>query len=486
MSVDLTRRLFLRLLGVVYLAAFASLDWQVDGLLGPDGVLPADAYLARVASALGDAVGSRVPTVFWLDAGPGSLHLVCRAGIALALLLVAGLVPLVALALLWALYLSLVAVGQTFLSYQWDALLLETGFLAIFWAPLAWRLDAPSARAPSPIVLWLLRWLAFRLMFFSGWVKLASGDPAWWSLDALSFHYETQPLPAWTSWYAHQLPAWLQRLSCAWMFVVELALPPLIFLGRVPRLVACAGLVALQLLIAATGNYGFFNLLSIVLCVPLLDDGWLARIWPRRRGSRGPRRAERRWKIALDGLVAGLLLALSVPLSFAQGFGVPATAAPPVATLARALAPYHLVSSYGLFAVMTTSRPEIVLEGTTDGVEWRPYVFRWKPGPLARAPSFAGTNMPRLDWQMWFDALYLERMLASGRTSARLVTPALLARLREASPAVLALLAEDPFHGRRPRELRWRLWDYAFTDFAERRTTGDWWRRSLLYDERRG
>jgi uncharacterized membrane protein YphA (DoxX/SURF4 family) len=484
-SVVLTRRLFLRLVGVVYLAAFVSLEWQVDGLLGPNGLMPAGAYLARVAGVLGDDAPWRVPTLFWLDASPSSLRAACLAGIATSLVLIAGLVPLAALIVLWALYLSFVGVGQLFLSYQWDALLLETGFLAIFWAPLALRLDAPRARAPSPIVLWLLRWLAFRLMFFSGWVKLASGDPAWWSLDALSYHYETQPLPAWTSWYAHQLPSWFQKLSCAWMFVVELALPFLIFCGRRPRLVAFAGLVALQLLIAATGNYGFFNLLAVVLCVPLLDDGWLARVWPRRLGSRDRRPAERPWKLALDGLVAALVLLLGGPLSLAQLTGLPVTSLPPVGALLRALAPFHVVSTYGLFAVMTTSRPEIVIEGTVDGVEWRPYVFRWKPGPLARAPAFAGTGMPRLDWQMWFDALYVERMLASGQTGANLVTPALLARLRERSPQVLALLDADPFAGEAPRELRWRLWDYEFTTRQQREATGDWWRRSLLYEERR-
>lgn len=483
MSALLTRRLFLRLLGVVYLSAFASLEWQVEGLLGPDGILPASAYLTRAVEVFGDDAKMRIPTLFWLDPSAEMLRLVCRAGIVLSLLLIAGIWPVVVLPALWWLYLSLVSVGQIFLAYQWDALLLETGFLAIFWAPSAWRLDAPSVREPSPIVLWLLRWLVFRLMFFSGWVKLASGDPTWWSLDALKFHYETQPLPAWTSWYAHQLPAWIQQASCAVMFVIELALPWLIFLGRVPRLVAFVGFVLLQLLIAATGNYGFFNLLSAVLCVPLLDDGWLERVWPRRLGSRGPRPAERGVKRALDVAVAALVLALSVPLSLGQAFGIRATSLPGVERLFHALAPWHLVSGYGLFAVMTTNRPEVVLEGTVDGVEWRPYVFRWKPGPLDRAPTFTAPKMPRLDWQLWFDALYLERMLATGMRSGRVVTPALLAKLREGSPAVLALLADDPFDGEKPRAVRWRLWDYEFTDAAERQASGDWWRRSLLYEE---
>lgn len=480
-----TRGVFLRGVGLVYLCAFVSLRWQIVGLLGSDGLLPATAFLERAAAALGTSASWQLPTLFWLGASDFLLHAACVAGAVSAALVVLGIAPLATLALCWLLYLSLVGVGQQLLSYQWDALLLETGFLAILWAPLAWRLDAVATRAPSPIVLWLLRWVLFRLMFFSGFVKLASGDPTWWSLDALSVHFVTQPLPTWTAWWAYQLPSWLLRLACLVMFVIELALPFLIVLGRRARLIAFVGLVGLQVAIATTGNYGFFNLLSIVLCLPLLDDAQLARVSPRRRrGDATAGRREHAWKLALDGIVAILLLALSLAPALGRLTGVRLDASlAPLAALQRAAAPLQLTGTYGLFAVMTTRRPEITLEGTVDGSEWRPYVFRWKPGPLDRRPAFVGTGMPRLDWQMWFDALYVERMLAGGRGGANLITPALLERLRAGSPAVLGLLAADPFDGARPTALRWRLDDYRFTDRAERAASRAWWKRTLLHEE---
>mgnify|MGYP001173716992 CR=1 FL=1 len=484
-----TRSLFLRALGAVYLAAFLSLHWQASGLWGHDGLLPAASYLERAREALGDDALWRVPTVFWLDASDDALRAVGAVGAVSAVLLMAGLVPLAATVACWILYLSLCGVGQLFLGYQWDALLLETGVLAILWSPPAWRLGGPHVREPSRIVLWLVRWLLFRLLFASGVVKLASGDPTWWSLTALAVHYQTQPLPSWTSWYANLLPLWLQKASCAVLFVIELALPLLIPFGRRARLVAFAGFVALQVGIGATGNYGFFNVLTIVLCIPLLDDAVLAHLpWPRGGpprvpGASGTPASEGRGRVAVEVAAAILLLSLSVPMTIAQLTGLSATSVPPAAFLLRALAPLRLSSTYGLFAVMTTTRPELTIEGTADGTDWRPYVFRWKPGPLDRRPPIAGLGMPRLDWQMWFDALHVERMLASGGRGGSLITPALLARLRERSPSVLDLLAGDPLDGKPPIALRWRLDEYRFTDPAERTASGDWWARRLLHEE---
>lgn len=483
-----TRALFLRALGVVYLAAFLSLHAQVLGLYGHEGLLPAASYLERARAALGSDAPWQLPTLFWLDASDASLRAACAVGAACALLLVAGIAPLAAAAACWVLYLSLCGIGQLFLGYQWDALLLESGLLGVLWSPLAWRLGA-AVREPSHVVLWLVRWLLFRLMFASGFVKLASGDPTWWSLTALAVHYQTQPLPSWTAWYANLLPLALQRVCCAAMFAIELVLPFCIALGRRARLLACAGFVALQLGIAATGNYGFFNLLTIVLCIPLLDDASLSRVrLPRRRHAGATQhvpRAERpaRARGIVHVVAAAVLVALSAPLLLAQLTRLPATSVPPASLLLPALAPWRLTSTYGLFAVMTTTRPELTIEGTVDGSEWRPYVFRWKPGPLDRRPPIVGLGMPRLDWQMWFDALHVQRMLATGGRSGSLVTPVLLARLREGSPAVLALLERDPFDGALPTALRWRLDEYRFTDAASREASGDWWQRTLLHEE---
>jgi predicted DCC family thiol-disulfide oxidoreductase YuxK len=471
--------LFLRLLAVVYLIAFASLWLQIDGLVGSEGVLPAGPWLEDMRERIGTEAYRRLPTLAWLDAGDGSLHLLSAAGVVLSLFLVVGLAPVPILAMLWALYLSLVTVGQTFLSFQWDILLLETGFLAIWLAPL--RVWPTFVRSPGPsrVAVFLLHWLLFRLMFSSGIVKLLSGDAVWWDLTALEIHYETQPLPTWTAWYVHQLPGLVHRASCLIMFVTELAVPFLIFAPRRLRHLGCAALVALQVLIAATGNYTFFNLLTILLCVTLVDDS----LWPRRLRERrpveGPGRPRGRWPLwALAG-PATVLLVLSLHV-MGRTLQRPHWLAPSavwdeVAEVYGEWAwPLHVVNSYGLFANMTESRPEIVIEGSDDLREWEPYEFRWKPGDPSRRPRFVAPHQPRLDWQMWFAAL------GDYRQPRNRWFGELLERLLEGSPAVLGLLAENPFPDEPPRFVRAVVYDYRFTDFAERRESGHWWRRESV------
>lgn len=264
------RWLFLRALALVYLCAFLSLVVQVEGLIGSRGIVPAEELLRVLRQRTGVERYWLLPTLFWIDASDRALLLLCGGGAVLSLALLAGLAPVPTLTLLWALYLSLVGVGQVFLGYQWDALLLETGLLAVFFAP--WGLRPRVAGEPPWVVLWLLRWLLFRLMFSSALAKLTSGDPTWRSLSALDYHYWTQPLPTWIGWHMHQLPSWFQKASVAAMFGVELLVPLLVFAGRWARVAALVPLVGLQLLIAATGNYAFFNLLTAALCLTLLHD----------------------------------------------------------------------------------------------------------------------------------------------------------------------------------------------------------------------
>lgn len=480
---SLVARLFLRGLGLVYLIAFLSLEWQVEGLLGADGLRPVSAFLERARQAFGGVDLVRLPTVFWLLESDAAMRAACWVGAAAALLLIGGTLPLASLIVLFCLYLSFVNVGAPFLNYQWDALLLETGFLAIFWAPATARMASPNAGQPSLVITWCLRWLVFRLLFFSGWVKLASGDPVWWDLSALEYHYETQPLPTWTAWYAHQLPAWLQKTSVAGTFVVELVFPFFLVAGRRLRAVAATGFVALQILIGATGNYGFFNLLSVVLCLPLLDDAQVFRLVPGRFRARIATSIQPAGigRTAVSSLAAILVLTLTVPATITQLTGVRDGLASAFDSIARAARPFHLASRYGLFAVMTRTRPEVILEGSEDGVTWTPYVFRWKPGPLDRRPVFVEPDMPRLDWQMWFDGLHIERAVQSGQRAHGVVTPSVLEKLREGSPAVLGLLGPDPFAGHPPRHLRWSLYDYRFTDPTERSTDGAWWKRRPVY-----
>ena len=254
--------MFLRLLGLTYLIAFVSLAVQVTGLVGADGILPAGLYLDRLRDSYGGQAYRLFPTLLWLSSSDLALRGLCWLGAALATLLIAGIAPVGVLPLLWVSYLSLTVAGQTFLAFQWDTLLLETGLLACFYAPRGLRPTLTTERPPSPVARWLLWWLLFRLVLLSGITKIASGDPTWADWTALTYHYATQPLPLWTGWYVHQLPVWIHRLSAGGMFVVELLLPWAIFVPtrwHRARLGACAGLVLLQVVIGVTGNYGFFR-----------------------------------------------------------------------------------------------------------------------------------------------------------------------------------------------------------------------------------
>src|SRR5262245_51251805 len=272
--------LFLRALGLIYLIAFVSLWTQIIGLVGKNGITPLEQYMQWAEHQLPGLEGLHLlPTLCWFITSDSFLQMQCTAGAMLSIALIFGLVPVPALFCLWLLYLSLTTVCDVFLSFQWDILLLETGFLAIFFAPMRLRLRRDDQ--PSEMFLWLIRWLLFRLMFESGCVKVLSGDKTWCDLTALNYHYETQPLPTWIGWYAHQLPAGFQKFSVVIMFVIEMAVPFLIFAPRRARLCSCVPLVLFQVLIAVTGNYCFFNLLTLILCLALLDDAALLRLVPK-------------------------------------------------------------------------------------------------------------------------------------------------------------------------------------------------------------
>lgn len=453
--------LFLRLIAAIYAISFASLGMQITGLAGARGIVPAAQFLNAVREQTGIDRLWRLPTVCWLGASDEVLVSLCVAGVLISCVALAGALEPLCLFCLWALYLSLAGVSGPFLNFQWDALLLEAGFLAIFLAPLrVWAGSSPAARV-SPIPRWLLLWLLFRLMFESGVVKLSSSDPTWRNLTALAFHYETQPLPLWTSWYANQAPMWFQKMSVLSVFVIEFVGAVLIFAPQNLRRLAALALIFLQLLIAGTGNYAFFNLLTIALCVLLLDDAFFARRAP-------PVPPSRTWPNWVLAPIAVLCLVVTVPQligSFRMRLSWPAS----ISALQEAVAPFRSMNGYGLFAVMTTSRPEIVVEGSDDGLVWRAYEFRWKPGDLNKRPRLVAPHQPRLDWQMWFAALggYQQSPWFLG----------FVARILEGSPEVLALLASNPFPDAPPRYVRAELYDYHFTRRGD--DPRAWWKRSF-------
>ena len=451
--------LFLRGLGLIYLAAFGSFALQAPGLAGSDGILPVASYLQGLREQEGLSAYALAPTLFWLNASDFALLAVPLAGMFAAMLIVIGKWMMPSLIAAFALYLSCVYAGQDFMLFQWDMLLTETGFLAIF---------LPGG---SRIVVWLFRWTTFRYLLMAGAAKLLSGDQTWRGLTALQYHFETQPLPTPFAWHAAQLPHWMLACGTAATLFVEVAAVFLIFMPRNLRMTAAWCALVFEALISLTGNYNFFNLLTMLLCVWLFDDAAMRRVIPARIGesivarTRQPARAA-----TLAAAIAALAI---VPLGADRLSRMFAGAPLPViGAVDEALSPLLIVNAYGLFAMMTTTRPEIVIEGSNDGNEWREYAFRYKPGDVMQKPKWNIPHQPRLDWQMWFAALggsWEEPWFAS-----------LLQRLLEGSPPVLALLGTNPFPDHPPKFVRATLYGYKFADAATHAATGQWWVRRKI------
>ncbi len=469
-----SRWVFLRLLGAVFLVAFGSLWVQLDGLISSVGILPAT-EVSEWAAHEGKS-WLEFPMLFRGELSDETLRATVLTGLGASLLLLLGIVPRLAIAVAWTIYLSFLYAGRSFFSYQWDTLLLETALVAFFLAPGS-LLSRPSRLRPPPTAALLAsRVLLFKLMFLSGFVKL--GDVEWDELTALQYHYWTQPLPTWVGWYAHQLPVWFHEASVVLTLAIELFVPFLIFGPRRARLFAAGAFVFLMVVIGLTGNYNFFNLLTVALCVLLVDDATLLRFVPRRSRERllavdiRPRLPV--WFRVHEGAA---VLALSI-----ASLGIVASRVWPerelvprwVQRIQESGRPFVACNSYGLFANMTTVRYEIELEGSENLFDWQPYRLPWKPGPTDRAPGFCQPHQPRLDWEMWFAALGTRQPMP---WTAREVLPRLCQRLLEGEPAVMALFAEVPFDGKPPRFLRATYRSYRFTIAEERRETGDWWKR---------
>jgi predicted DCC family thiol-disulfide oxidoreductase YuxK len=488
------RRWFLRMLGLIYLIAFVSLWVQVDGLVGSNGMSPVGQFLPAVRQQVGPVAYFLLPTLCWFDSSNAFLHFLCGGGVVLSLLFIFGIAPALLLAVLFVFYLSLAIAGQVFLNFQWDVLLLEIGFLSIFLAP--WRLWPrdliwwPGAAPPitgAPVSragLFLLKVLLFKLMLMSGVVKLTSGDDSWgwlnqsfhWSaLTALDYHYWSQPLPTVFAWWADKSPEWFKHFSVAFCLAVEIVVPFFIWAPRRPRLVAAGLIIFLQIIIALTGNYCFFNLLTIALCLLLIDDSVVGTdrraVRPHVTGAPGVRGPPNR----LRQYVTIAVIIVTLPINTWLIFSAFKPQSRPPGWLAKfyeQLEAFRIVNGYGLFRVMTKDRGEIVIEGSTDGIEWLPYEFKWKPGNVKRAPGWCAPHQPRLDWQMWFAAL------DAPEQNPWLV--GLIVRLLEGSRDVTGLLAHDPFPDKPPHYIRAIFYRYRFTTPEERRQTGAWWKREEL------
>ena len=457
--------LFIKLLAVIYFSAFFSLGVQITGLVGANGILPFAELLDYIYQNHGAIAWLYKPSLFWFNSSDFALQAVTVLGCIVSLLLLFGIKPFWSLIVLFVLYLSLLHAGQTFLMFQWDTLLLEAGFLAIF-----------LTGGLSHLLLFLFHYLLFRLRFMSGVSKLASGDPSWADLTTLNYYFETQPLPHMGAWYFHQLPDWLLQGGVLLVFFTELIVPFFIFLPRKFRLSAAAITIVMQLIIIATSNHNWINLLTIVLCLFLLDDDILRKILPRRLCMYVSRESDIESSVRITKRNYALsVIAFLILVSSTTAFTSMVSNVPVVDTLKKTTS---LVRIWGIghifhvFPNMQVERHELQLEGSDDGIEWKVYGFKYKPGALDEKPAFIIPHQPRLDWMIWFVPPRSQDMMYWFYR--------FLDRVYEGSPEVIGLLENNPFPDKPPRYLRVQVYQYWFTSMDERAENGLIWRREYL------
>lgn len=459
---ELVSALFIRLLGIIYLIAFASLLVQIEGLVGSHGILPVSDLLAQVASEVGSERFLRLPTVFWINHSDIALVAVTVYGCIVSLQIIFNKWQRVSLVIAFVLYLSLFNVCQPFLHFQWDGLLLETGFLAIF---LGTR---------SSIIIWLFRWLLFKLRFMSGISKLSSGDPAWSGLSALNSYFEVQPLPNPLAWYAHQLPDFVLRSATAATLVIEILVPLMMFMPRRWRFAAAWITIVWQLLIILSSNHNWINLLTIALCLFLFDDKAIRRVLPARLEPSYlalPSQGQLVMKLRTVFIALMALFIFAISLTQLWTLSTRKDVGESLGKLTGYMESYRVVNMYHVFPTMTTQRIELELSGSIDGKEWKQYRFKYKPGYLDQHPQLVMPHQPRLDWQIWFVPLHAKHLPWFEE---------FLYALLDNSADVTALLEHNPFTDKAPRYIRVDAYKYGFTSDEQRRQTGNWWQREAL------
>ena len=506
------RWLFVRSLGLIYFSAFCSLVFQIRGLIGPNGILPANDYLQAVAQGLGHY--SRfwyAPTLLWFSSSSQMLVTLCWIGMVASILLVLNLWPRGMLVICFLCFLSFVSAAQDFSGYQSDGMVLEAGFISLFFAPPGFRPGLGRRHPPSRVSLFLLLWEWFRIYFESGVVKIVSGDPEWRHFTAMDEYYQNGPLPTWIGWYVQHLPHWFHAATVYATLALELGLVWMMFLPRRWRIVLFFIVTLWQIPVILTANYTFLNYLVLLLGVLLLDDRFFSRLRrsesltsppaesastichsersaaaqrrepalgdPEEQRDEGEskesaeesavRRAYRRVKLVVSALMlTWIFYATTAELIWIFG-RAPLPTSPVVA-----LEPFRIANQYGLFAVMTCGRYEIEFQGSDDGQNWVAYPFRYKPQDLNKPPGIYAPHQPRFDWNLWFASL--------GAWREYPIVPNTEVRLLENDKDVLALFAGNPFPRVPPEQIRAVLWQYWFTTMAEKRATGRWWKREFL------
>ena len=486
------RWIFLRALALIYFSAFYSLLFQMKGLIGPDGILPTTDYLQAVNASMHGQRFWFAPSLFWFGASNQALLVVCWAGVCASLLALFNIWPRVSLAACLILFLSFVSVAQDFSGYQSDGMLLEAGFIALFFAPPGFRPGFSSQHPPSRASLFLLQWEWFRIYFESGVAKIASGDTSWRTLRAMDDYYQNGPLPTWIGWYVQQLPHWFHASATVYTLITEILIVWMLFLPRRWRIVCFCIVTPFETSIILTANYTFLNYLVLLLGILLLDDWTFEWLLPNRvqsflAGTQSAEsvtetdaskpRAKAEWTKKLRPVrrvVAGLCLGLVFYSTTAQLIWMFAPSLPVSQAPVRWLDPFRIANRYGLFAVMTHERYEIEFQGSADGRTWIAYPFRYKPQAIDRAPGIYAPYQPRFEWNLWFASL------GSWREFRFVVWTE--ERLLKNDPDVLALFAKNPFAEAPPKQVRAVIYQYWFTDIKTKRVTGNWWRRELLGD----
>jgi len=485
----MARWLFLRALGLIYFSAFFSLIFQIRGLMGPDGILPAGSFLQAVAHSLGPLERYwYAPTLLWLSSSSAMLVALCWVGMAASVLLVCNLWPRGMLLVCLVCFMSFVSAAQDFSGYQSDGMLLEAGFISLFFAPAGLR-PRPGRYPPSRASLFLLQWEWFRIYFESGAVKLLSHDAQWRNFTAMDEYYQNGPLPTWIGWYVQHLPHWFHAGTVYATLALELGLIWMLFLPRRWRIVLFFIVTPWEIDVILTANYTFLNYLVLSLGVLLLDDRCFNFVRSRFRppschsepsGAAQPRGGVEEpasGKIRPVLTVAGLTFSSAILLWIFYATTAPLiwmfwNSAPLPTSPVAALEPFRIANRYGLFAVMTRGRYEIEFQGSNDGQNWTAYPFRYKPQALDQPPGIYAPYQPRFDWNLWFASL--------GGWRDYPIVPNTEVRLLANDKDVLSLFASNPFSQAPPREIRAVLWQYWFTTMAEKRLTGNWWRREFL------
>jgi len=500
------RWIFLRALAAIYFSAFYSLLFQIKGLIGTEGIEPAHDYLAAVARAYPATRFWFAPTLYWISSTSHALMIITWIGLVASVIAFLNLWPRLSFFACFLCFLSFVSAAGEFSNYQSDGMLLEAGFIALFFVPCGLMPGLGASSPPSRVSLFLLQWEWFRIYFESGMVKLLSGDRQWRTLTAMDQYYQNGPLPTWVGWYVEHLPHWFQAATAAGTLVLELALVWMLFLPRRVRIICFCIVSPWELGVIITANYTFLNYLVLSLGFLLLDDRSLLPIIPSRyrnaiapglktkdpadQTSTGesaesleavepeqrPRRmilhALRKHLSAIRLAVAAVALTWIFYDTTAEMLLIPFRTIPLPTTPIAALEPFRIANQYGLFAVMTSGRYEIEFQGSNDGQNWTAYPFRYKPQALNEAPRIYAPYQPRFDWNLWFASL------ADWRQDD--LVPLTEERLLENDKDVLSLFRSNPFPQSPPRYVRAVLWQYWFTTSAEKRSTGSWWRRQYL------